>query len=151
MHGLVSCPSSPIPYAPTPCVASYRQVGAGVMGTLANQHRKEALSIYHRFYRSYIRAFADAKDAAPSRGEHGPLDDDDFVTRSEFRLLLRYLGIYATWSHPDFNPIALTLPLTLRAPSSGCCCALLPTSASMPRGTPTGPLPCAPIAVAVDT
>ena len=41
MHGLVSCPSSPIPYAPTPCVASYRQVGAGVMSTLANQHRKD--------------------------------------------------------------------------------------------------------------
>ena len=82
---------------PSHSLCGLTQVGAGVMSTLANQHRKEAISIYHRFYRSYIRAFTDAKDAAPSRPEHGPLDDDDFVTRSEFRLLLRYLGIYATW------------------------------------------------------
>ena len=34
-----------------------------------------------------------AKDAAKAKRK----DDDDYVTRSEFRLLVRYLGIYATW------------------------------------------------------
>lgn len=43
--------------------------------------------------RSYIRAFSDAKVAAPPRHDQ----DDDYVTHPEFRLLLVYLGLYATW------------------------------------------------------
>ena len=41
------------------------------------------------YYRSYIRAFNDAKDASPAVGEK----DDDYVTKSEFRYLIVYLGI----------------------------------------------------------
>lgn len=48
-----------------------------------------------RYYRSYIRAWVDAKDAMPARPGHP--EDDDYVTRGEFRLLLEYLQIYATW------------------------------------------------------
>ena len=65
------------------------------MRALANMWGKEAHSIHKRYYRSYIRAFNDAKDASPARKGHE--EDDDYVTQSEFRLLLVYLEIYATW------------------------------------------------------
>jgi len=74
---------------------------------------REAMPVYHRFYRSYIRAFGDAKDGAAARP--GMPEDDDYVTKSEFRLLIRYLGIYATWYevfdqvHARANPRLLRL------------------------------------------
>jgi len=51
--------------------------------------------LFDRYYRSYIRAFNDAKDAAAVRTGHA--NDDDYVTKSEFRLLVVYLGYYARW------------------------------------------------------
>ena len=65
----------------------------GVLQVLCNMWGKEGQGLFDRYYRSYIRAFSDAKDAAKAKRK----DDDDYVTRSEFRLLIRYLGIYATW------------------------------------------------------
>ena len=65
----------------------------GVLQALCGMWGREGDVLYHRYYRSYIRAFNDAKDAAKKVRE----DDDDYVTRDEFRLLLRYLSIYATW------------------------------------------------------
>ena len=44
---------------------------------------------------SFIRAFNDAKDAAPPSSK-GALDSDDYVTPSEFRVLIVYLRLYAT-------------------------------------------------------
>ena len=49
-----------------------------------------------RYYRSFVCAFDDAKDIAVVRGRHH-FDDDEYVTRSEFRLLLVYLRFYAMW------------------------------------------------------
>ena len=63
------------------------------MQALCGMWGREGDILFHRYYRSYIRAFNDAKDAAKKVRE----DDDDYVTRDEFRLLLRYLSIYATW------------------------------------------------------
>jgi len=74
---------------------SLAEVGGGVMLELSKTCGREAMQVYHRFYRSYIRAFGDAKDGAVARP--GMPEDDDYVTKSEFRLLIRYLGIYATW------------------------------------------------------
>jgi len=74
---------------------SLAECGAGILLALSAVVRREATSLYHRYYRSYIRAFNDAKDAAKARAGHTM--DDDYVTRSEFRLLLVYLQIYATW------------------------------------------------------
>jgi len=86
---------------------SLAEAGAGIKAALVSStkdHRKgEAL--YKRFYPSYIRAFNDAKDAsgdgakkpAKASRRRAPPTDDDYVTRDEFRLLLVYLGIYATW------------------------------------------------------
>ena len=65
----------------------------GVMRALCNMWGREGDQLFHRYYRSYIRAWSDAKDAAKKVRE----DDDEVVTRNEFRLLLVYLGIYATW------------------------------------------------------
>ena len=65
------------------------------MLALSNSHGMRATALYHRYYRSYIRAFNDAKDASRPRPNHP--EDDDYVTEPEFRFLLAYLGIYATW------------------------------------------------------
>ena len=73
-----------------------------MLQTLSNRYRHDADDVYKRYYRSYIRAFNDAKDAAPPRdhsqsskgggakggGAKGvlkknPPDDDDYVTRAE--------------------------------------------------------------------
>ena len=63
------------------------------MRALCNMWGQEGDQLFHRYYRSYIRAWSDAKDAAKKVRE----DDDEVVTRNEFRLLLVYAGIYATW------------------------------------------------------
>ena len=65
----------------------------GVMRALCKMWGREGDALFHRYYRSYIRAFSDAKDAA----RKVRADDDDVVTRGEFRLLIVYLGIYAAW------------------------------------------------------
>jgi len=50
--------------------------------------------VWRHFRPCFIRAFNDAKDVAPPSGA-GPLDGDDYVTLSEFRVLLVYLRLYA--------------------------------------------------------
>jgi hypothetical protein len=83
---------------------SLAECGAGILITLGG-HCKTfgqgamATKLYHRFYKSYIWAFSDARDSSDARGGKGKagLDDDDYVTRPEFRLLISYLRIYATW------------------------------------------------------
>ena len=83
---------------------SLAECGAGILITLGG-HCKTfgqgamATKLYHRFYKSYIWAFNDARDSSDARGGKGKagLDDDDYVTRPEFRLLISYLRIYATW------------------------------------------------------
>ena len=83
---------------------SLAECGAGILITLGG-HCKSfgqgamASKLYHRFYKSYIWAFSDARDGSDARGGKGKagLDDDDYVTRPEFRLLISYLRIYATW------------------------------------------------------
>ena len=62
---------------------SLSETGGGIMQVLSNIYGQYGQYIYKRFYRSYIRAFTDAKDASPARDQR----DDDYVTRSEFRLL----------------------------------------------------------------
>jgi len=74
---------------------SLAECGAGILLSLSRVAGRDATSLYHRYYRSYIRAFNDAKDAAVARAGHAL--DDDYVTKTEFRLLLRYLCVYATW------------------------------------------------------
>eukprot|EP00310_Coccolithus_braarudii_P016293 CAMPEP_0183337590 /NCGR_PEP_ID=MMETSP0164_2-20130417/5172_1 /TAXON_ID=221442 /ORGANISM="Coccolithus pelagicus ssp braarudi, Strain PLY182g" /LENGTH=289 /DNA_ID=CAMNT_0025507297 /DNA_START=16 /DNA_END=882 /DNA_ORIENTATION=- len=86
---------------------SLAEVDQGIKVTLIGElkDRKEGERIWKRFRRSYIRAFVDAADAAPQRAGHGHtavggkrrvVNDDDYVTRREFRLLINYLSIYAT-------------------------------------------------------
>jgi hypothetical protein len=65
-----------------------------VLLTLAGAAGREATPLYHRYYRAYIRAFSDACEAAATRPTR---HDDDYVAKSEFRLLISYLRIYATW------------------------------------------------------
>ena len=73
---------------------SLSETGGGILQTLSNLYKaNEATELYKRFYRSYIRAFVDARDASPSVG----VSDDHYVSRSEFRLLIVYLRVYATW------------------------------------------------------
>lgn len=74
---------------------SLAETCSGVLSALSSKHGQEASTIYRRYYRSFIRAFNDAKDSSSARP--GCPDDDNYVTRSEFRLLLVYLCIYATW------------------------------------------------------
>eukprot|EP01051_Picozoa_sp_SAG22_P016397 SAG22_NODE_2309_length_2733_cov_5.173880_2_plen_465_part_00 len=78
---------------------SLAEVDRGVMLELQRACGPEAGDRLWRRYRpSYIRAFADARDAAPDRklGKGGGLRGDDVVTPAEFRVLLSYLRIYAT-------------------------------------------------------
>jgi len=81
---------------------SLAEAGSGIKATLVSSTKdhRTGEALYRRFYPSYIRAFNDAKDASDgkkkTRRKTKPTDDD-FVTRDEFRLLLVYLGIYATW------------------------------------------------------
>jgi hypothetical protein len=74
--------------------ASLAECCGGVLAHLSRAYGREGEPLYRRYYRSYIRAYSDAKDAAQAVHPR----DDDYVTRSEFRLLLVYLGIYATWA-----------------------------------------------------
>jgi hypothetical protein len=73
---------------------SLNETGSGVLQRLSNLYGKEAMPLYKRYYRSFIRAFMDARDASPPSGRP---DDAQFVCKSEFRLLLVYLRVYATW------------------------------------------------------
>lgn len=74
---------------------SLAEACAGVLKALSNKWGKEGRVLFDRYYRSYIRAFNDAKDAALARTGHA--NDDDYVTKSEFRLLVVYLDYYARW------------------------------------------------------
>jgi len=85
---------------------SLAEVDQGIKVTLIGElrDRKEGERIWRRFRKSYIRAFLDAADSAPQRsrvahtsvGGRRPVNDDDYVTRREFRILICYLSIYAT-------------------------------------------------------
>ncbi len=72
---------------------SLSETGGGVLQVLSNLYGDEATPLYKRYYRSFIRAFVDARDASPSERPN----DDHYVSRREFRLLLVYLRVYATW------------------------------------------------------
>ena len=72
---------------------SLAECNGGVLDVLIHVWGKEGHRLFKRYYRSYIRAFVDVKDATPPHVEK----DEDYVARSEFRLLLVYLGLYATW------------------------------------------------------
>ena len=52
----------------------------------------DIVELWRRFRPSTIRAFNDAKDAGGANSELS----DDYVTKREFRLLLRYVALYAT-------------------------------------------------------
>eukprot|EP01052_Picozoa_sp_SAG31_P037364 SAG31_NODE_4814_length_2942_cov_2.731759_1_plen_187_part_00 len=64
---------------------------------------QEGRKIWRLFRNSFIRAVRDASDADPKgstavaiNGQtNQPLDRDEFVTKSEFRVLLSYLRMYA--------------------------------------------------------
>ena len=75
---------------------SLSETGGAILQELCKHLGEDGNDIYKRFYRSYIRAWADAKDAKPQSGARSDLDDE-YVTRKEFRLLLVYLRLYATW------------------------------------------------------
>ena len=71
------------------------EVYAGIQSLLVSHHGKEGAVVYQRYFRSYIRAYTCAKEAVHPRANR-PAADGDFVTKSEFGLLLVYLGVYAT-------------------------------------------------------
>jgi len=48
--------------------------------------------VYKFFKPAYIRAFNDAKDACPSTDSNS----DEYVSKSEFRILIVYLRVYCT-------------------------------------------------------
>lgn len=68
--------------------------------------KTEGERLWKKYKKSYIRAFVDAADASPQRrsagyvslpnGRRRQVNEDDYVTRREFRLLVCYIGIYAT-------------------------------------------------------
>jgi len=81
---------------------SLAEAGSGIKATLisSTKNHRAGECLYRRFYPSYIRAFNDAKDASNGKKKTrraAKPTDEDFVTRDEFRLLLVYLGVYATW------------------------------------------------------
>ena len=74
---------------------SLAEVDLGVKMTLQSFLKDAGAgeAVWRRFRPSFIRAFNDAKDAAAAASSLS----DDYVTKGEFRLLLSYLGYYATW------------------------------------------------------
>ena len=60
---------------------SLSEVGGGILQVLCREYGAYGKTVYARFYRSYIRAFSDAKDACLARDAR----DDDFVTQREVR------------------------------------------------------------------
>lgn len=69
-------------------------VCSGIMSTLTRAYGRSAIALYRRYYRSYARAFEEARFRSAVRS--GKMGTVDAVTRSQFRLLLLYLGVYAT-------------------------------------------------------
>ncbi len=59
----------------------------------------EGDELFRKFRPSYIRAFDAARVIADKRPKYTDLDDDDYVTYSEFRILNAYLCIYASIFH----------------------------------------------------
>lgn len=64
---------------------------------------EEGTKLWRRFKPCFIRAVKDASDVSPAsvqgavNSETGkPLDPDEYVTKTEFRVLLSYLRLYAT-------------------------------------------------------
>ena len=72
---------------------SLAEVCAGVQSSLVGTHGRAGVPVYHRYYRCFLRAYQRAKDAAPPRPRRP--EDDDYVTRAEFRRLLHGLCTYA--------------------------------------------------------
>ena len=75
---------------------SLADVRNGIHTVLAATHGKDGTSIYHRFFVSFAPAFDDAKAASVAH-RTGCFEGDHHMTRSEFRLLMVYLRLYATW------------------------------------------------------
>ena len=64
---------------------SLAEVGSGISQALSASYAQEGAVLYHRYYRSFIRAFEDTKRPG-----------DDFVTPDRFARLLANLRQYAT-------------------------------------------------------
>ena len=80
----------------------------GIKLQLLRTWRADAEALFNRYYRALIRAFTDAKDnvSRETDARHDrycderygrPLDEDAYVTRSEFADMLTCVCIYATW------------------------------------------------------
>merc|ERR1740115_256077 len=77
---------------------SLAETGGWIKDTLTAylEDPPQANLIYKSFYPSYIRAFKDAADASKDKGIKGSsASTDDYVQKSEFRLLCAYLCLYA--------------------------------------------------------
>lgn len=71
---------------------SLSETCSGILSALSSAHGREAGVLYRRYYRSYIRAFNDAKDAAVARP--GRPEDDNSVSRSSSLTHLLHLLAY---------------------------------------------------------
>ena len=88
---------------------SLNELGTGLLKTLSLSYGKGANKLYHRYYRSYIRAFNDARAGIGGPDEEGITEDggaisklplarrDAYVTRRAFRRLLLNLATYSIW------------------------------------------------------
>jgi len=76
---------------------SLAETGKWIKDSLTNflENADKALIVYKSFYPSYIRAFKDAADASKDKKIKGAsASTDDYVQKSEFRLLCAYLCLY---------------------------------------------------------
>ena len=71
---------------------SLAEVGSGICQALSASYAQEGAVLYHRYYRSFIRAFEDTKHPG-----------DDFVTPDRFARLLANLRQYATCSRSSVD------------------------------------------------
>lgn len=74
---------------------SLAEVDLAVKTTLQDFVKNDAAgeAIWKRFRPSFIRAFNDAKDAAAAPAQMS----SEYVSNHEFRILVAYIGYYATW------------------------------------------------------
>ena len=86
-------------------VLTLSDVQSGVMATLSKAYGRAAIALYRRYYKSYAYAFSAAIEASALRtgrplskgGDASRPRQGEVLSRSQFRLLLVYLGVYATW------------------------------------------------------
>jgi len=81
-------------------VVSLAETGKWIQSSLISflGDKNKGVEIYKQFYPSYIRAFKDAADCGTKRqikGAKAGTTTDDYVEKSEFRILCVYLCLYA--------------------------------------------------------